>query len=94
MGDEGKGIFVGDLDSEVTEEELANLFALYGTVQRATIKKDKYSTNTLGHGFVYFDKAESAQLWIHSQPMKIGPADLNSNNFVSNLPEDTSEEEI
>ncbi|KAA6377837.1 MAG: hypothetical protein EZS28_026636, partial [Streblomastix strix] len=62
MEDEGKGIFVGDLDSEVTEEELTNLFALFGTVQKATIKKDKFTTRSLGYGFVYFDKAESAQL--------------------------------
>ncbi|KAA6403470.1 MAG: putative RNA-binding protein [Streblomastix strix] len=100
--DEGKGIFVGDLDSEVTEEELVDLFTKFGSVQRATIKKDKYTTNSLGYGFVYFDSAESAQnvlqqnqkQWIHSRPMKIGPAERNTNICVSNLPEDTSENEI
>ncbi|KAA6379129.1 MAG: hypothetical protein EZS28_025347 [Streblomastix strix] len=102
MEDEGKGIFVGDLDGEVTEEELAKIFSMFGTVQKATIIKDKHTNKSLGYGFVYFDKAEPVQhvlqlnskLWIRSRPMKIGRAERNSNIFVSNLPEDTSEEEI
>ncbi|KAA6402760.1 MAG: hypothetical protein EZS28_001718 [Streblomastix strix] len=102
MEDEGKGIFVGDLDGEVTEDELTKVFSQFGTVQMTIIKKDKQTSKNLGYGFVYFDKAEAVQhvlqlnskLWIHSRPMKIGPAERNSNIFVSDLPEDTSEEEI
>jgi len=45
-------IYVGNLPSEVTEEELRQEFATFGAVTSANIVKDKYSGRPRGFGFV------------------------------------------
>ena len=55
-----KKLFVGNIDWNVTEEELSALFAKYGTVEEATIIKDKFSGRPKGFGFVSLAKDSDA----------------------------------
>ena len=45
-------IYVGNLHSEVTEEELRQEFGTFGAVTSVNIVKDKYSGQPRGFGFV------------------------------------------
>jgi RNA recognition motif-containing protein len=45
-------IYVGNLPSEVTEQELREEFATFGEVSSVNIIKDKYSGRPRGFGFV------------------------------------------
>ncbi len=53
-------IYVGNLDREVTEEDLRKAFESFGQVESATIIKDKFSGEPRGFGFVEMpSKAEA-----------------------------------
>ena len=45
-------IYVGNLDQEVTEEELKEAFESYGEVSSVKIIKDKFSGESRGFGFI------------------------------------------
>ncbi|MFC1563787.1 RNA recognition motif domain-containing protein [candidate division KSB1 bacterium] len=45
-------IYVGNLDRQVTEEDLRKAFESFGKVESATIVKDKFSGEPRGFGFV------------------------------------------
>ncbi len=45
-------IYVGNLDRQVTEEDLRKTFESFGQVESATILKDKFSGEPRGFGFV------------------------------------------
>ena len=45
-------IFVGNLDREVTEEELREVFTAFGEVASISIIKDKYSGQSRGFAFI------------------------------------------
>lgn len=45
-------IYVGNLDRQVTEEDLRKTFESFGQVESATIIKDKFSGEPRGFGFV------------------------------------------
>jgi len=47
-----KDIFVGNLDYETSEDELRQLFAAYGPVDRVRIVTDRYSGQPRGFAFV------------------------------------------
>ena len=47
-----KSIFVGNLDAEVTEEELWELFGVYGTVEHVNIIRDRETGLPRGFAFV------------------------------------------
>lgn len=52
-------IYVKNLDSEVTDDELNTLFAKYGTITSAAIARDE-DGHSRGFGFVNFEKHEDA----------------------------------
>mgnify|MGYP001573899745 CR=1 FL=1 len=53
-------LYAGNLSYKLTEEELKNAFAAYGTVDNATIISDKRTGNSKGFGFVEMpNKAEA-----------------------------------
>ena len=54
-------IYVGNLSSEVTEEDLRLAFEPFGQVESATIIKDKYSGQSRGFGFVEMPSKADAQ---------------------------------
>jgi len=55
-------IYVGNLSWNLTEEDLSNLFAPYGTVVSAKIVTDKFNNNrSKGFGFVEMSDDEAAR---------------------------------
>jgi len=62
----GKKLFVGGLPWSMTDEDLGKLFVGVGTVESATIIKDKMSGKSKGFGFVEMSTDEEAQAAISS----------------------------
>ena len=56
-----KSLYIGNLASEVTEDDLKTNFSEVGTVLSARIIKDKYSGTSKGFAFVEMETAEQAQ---------------------------------
>lgn len=54
-------IYVGNLSTEVTEEDLRLAFEPFGQVKSATIIKDKYSGQSKGFGFVEMSSKAEGQ---------------------------------
>jgi cold-inducible RNA-binding protein len=54
-------IFVGNLDSSATEEQLRSLFETYGSVQTVAIVKDRDTGEARGFGFVEMTQDSEAQ---------------------------------
>ena len=59
-------IYVGNLPSEVTEQELREEFAGFGEVTSVNIIKDKYSGRPRGFGFVEMTSVSQGQAAIAS----------------------------
>ena len=56
-----KNIYVGNLDFNVTEDELRQAFAAYGQVENVTVLKDRDTGQPRGFGFVEMANDEEAQ---------------------------------
>ena len=54
-------IYVGNLSSDVTEEELKTEFAAFGKVESVSIIKDKYSGRARGFAFVEMSSVSEGQ---------------------------------
>jgi RNA recognition motif-containing protein len=59
-------IFVGNLDSNATEQQLRDLFAAYGAVATITIVEDRDTREPRGFAFVEMAQAAEAQAAIAS----------------------------
>ncbi len=77
-----KNIFVGNLDFDTTEDELRQLFAAYGAVDRVTLMRDRDTGQPRGFGFVEIASAEDGNKAIaalngtklHGRPLNINEA--------------------
>ena len=56
-----KNIYVGNLDFNVTEDELRQAFAAYGQVENVTVLKDRDTGQPRGFGFVEMANDEEAE---------------------------------
>lgn len=54
-------IYVGNLSWTMTDDDLSNLFAPYGSVSSAKILKDKVSGRSKGFGFVEMEDDDAAR---------------------------------
>lgn len=54
-------LYVGNLDYNVTGDQIRDHFAQAGTVTDAVVITDKYSGRSKGFGFVEFESAEDAK---------------------------------
>ena len=57
-------IYVGNLNYEVDENDLTDIFESFGTVDSSRVITDKYSGRSKGFGFVTMENTEEAQLAI------------------------------
>jgi len=57
----GKACFVGNLGFNTSEEDVRQLFAAYGRVDRVTIVRDRDTDQPRGFGFVEMASAEDGQ---------------------------------
>ncbi len=59
-------IYVGNMPFSMTEEELTNVFAAYGTVASASLAKDRETGRVRGFGFVEMPDASEANAAIEA----------------------------
>lgn len=52
-------IYVGNLPFSATEQEVADLFATYGTVQQVSLPTERETGRKRGFGFVEMDDADA-----------------------------------
>ncbi len=73
-------LFVGNLDFKVTENDLQDAFAAYGTVVEANLITDRVTGRPRGFGFVTMSSPEEAQKAIEGLNGKdLGGRALNVN---------------
>jgi RNA recognition motif-containing protein len=73
-------IYVGNLSTDVTEEELRDQFKAFGAVTSVSIIKDKYSGQSRGFGFVEMpskSEAEAAIAGLKGKTLKDRTLDVN-----------------
>ncbi|MBL8865374.1 MAG: RNA-binding protein [Planctomycetia bacterium] len=73
-------IYVGNLPWSTTNDELADMFAQFGTVGRAQIVTDRETGRSRGFGFVEMPndaEAQSAIQALNEQPMNGRPLTVN-----------------
>ena len=73
-------IYVGNISRDVTETELKDAFAAFGTVQSASIIKEKYTGESRGFGFVEMPNKEEAEKAIAEMNGK----DMKGRNLTAN----------
>lgn len=77
-----KKLYVGNLGYDVTEEQLRELFAQFGSVQSVTIITDRFTGRSKGFAFVEMEGASEAQTAIsnlngtdlNGRPLKVDEA--------------------
>jgi len=75
-----KNIYVGNLDFNVSEDELRQAFAAYGQVDNVTILKDRDTGQPRGFGFVEMANDEEAEKAINAMNgAQLGSRALNVN---------------
>jgi RNA recognition motif-containing protein len=73
-------IYVGNLDRQITENELREAFEAYGQVSSITIIKDRYSGESRGFGFIEMPSQEEGQAAIDGlNGTELGGRPLNVN---------------
>ena len=73
-------IYVGNISRDVTETELKDAFAAFGTVTSAAIIKEKYTGESRGFGFVEMPNKEEADKAIAG----LNGKDLKGRNLTVN----------
>ena len=59
-------IYVGNLSFNATDDDIKSAVEAYGTVETASIIRDKYSAQSRGFGFVEMSNKEEAEKAIQS----------------------------
>lgn len=74
-------IYVGNLPSNTTEQELDNSFQQFGKIKEIALIKDRYTNECKGFAFITFGAADSAQKALslngtdfQGRPMKVSEA--------------------
>lgn len=73
-------IYVGNLASDVTNEDLSNLFSQYGQVKEAKVIRDMFSQESRGFGFVEMPGQTEAENAIK----ELNTKELKGKNLVVN----------
>ncbi|XP_027366154.1 splicing factor 3B subunit 4 [Abrus precatorius] len=98
--------YVGNLDPQITEELLWELFVQAGPVVNVYVPKDRVSNQHQGYGFVEFRSEEDADyaikvlnmIKLYGKPIRVNKAsqdkkslDVGANLFIGNLDPDVDE---
>jgi cold-inducible RNA-binding protein len=73
-------LYVGNISKDVTEEDLKQEFAAFGTVDSVAVIKDKFSRMSKGFAFVEMGvqaEAEAAIAGLHRKDLKGQSMDVN-----------------
>jgi RNA recognition motif-containing protein len=81
-------IFVGNIGTDVTEEQLRNLFAVHGTVASVALVIDRDTAQPRGFAFVEMNDSEEAKRAISSLDGAILNGRLLRVNEARSKPED------
>jgi RNA recognition motif-containing protein len=65
--DDERKLFVGQLSSDITKEDLEKYFAKFGSIEDVTIKYDVPGGRARGFAFILFDEKESIQKVLNVQ---------------------------
>jgi len=99
-------VYVGDIDPQVNEALLWELFLQAGPVVNVHVPKDKLTQQHMGYGFVEFSLEEDADyamkimnmIKLYGKPIKVNKAsrdkkvlDVGANLFIGNLDTDVDE---
>ncbi|CAG7860809.1 unnamed protein product [Brassica rapa] len=99
-------VYVGQLDPQLSEELLWELFVQAGPVVNVYVPKDRVTGLHLGYGFIEFRSEEDADyaikilnmIKIHGKPIRVNKAsqdkkslDVGANLFIGNLDPDVDE---
>jgi len=96
-------IFVGDLRSEVTEEDLIEAFLPCGEIHSVHIFRDPHTKEQKGFGFVHFKTKEGQEkslteefnhVPIQGRPCRVSRSEQKNTLFVGNLPVEMNQQEI
>ena len=87
--DDERKLFVGQLSSDITKEDLQKYFSKFGTIEDVTIKYDVPGGRARGFAFILFDQKESIQKVLNDQLHTINqcqidpkPAHRRPRNFI------------
>jgi len=65
--DDERKLFVGQLSSDITKEDLQKYFSKFGSIEDVTIKYDVPGGRARGFAFILFDEKESIQKVLNVQ---------------------------
>jgi len=79
-------IYIGNLSSDLKENELKALFTEFGKVENVKIIKDRFSEQSKGYGFIEMPSNSEADqaikalngTWMNGKNIKVNPADSGS----------------
>lgn len=63
-------LYIGELDLNIHENDLLNLFSPFGTILTVRVCRDMISLRSLGYGFINYESQESAQKAIDAMNFK------------------------
>eukprot|EP01116_Phalansterium_solitarium_P021004 TRINITY_DN6387_c0_g1_i2.p1 TRINITY_DN6387_c0_g1~~TRINITY_DN6387_c0_g1_i2.p1 ORF type:complete len:351 (+),score=72.59 TRINITY_DN6387_c0_g1_i2:145-1197(+) len=96
-------IFVGDLNKDVTEDDLRQTFSACGPIASVHIFREPRTQEHKGFGFVHFadkagqEKAVSAEfrnVAIKGRPSKVSISEQKNTLFIGNLPSELNQEGV
>jgi RNA recognition motif-containing protein len=95
-------VFVGDINLDVTEDDLKEIFSPCGTVKSVLIFRDRVTNEPKGFGFVHFQTKAGQQvalsdeynhIQIKGRPCRVRP-EQKTTLFVGNIPKNLNVKEV
>uniref|UniRef100_A0A5B7BL94 Putative G3BP-like protein isoform X1 n=1 Tax=Davidia involucrata TaxID=16924 RepID=A0A5B7BL94_DAVIN len=74
---EVKGIYIGNLPADVTDQQLEEVFKVFGRIKRDGIQIKKFKEDGFCFGFVEFESSNSARSAIQARKITIGNKDAH-----------------
>lgn len=75
--DDERKLFVGQLSSDITKEDLRKYFSKFGSIEDVTIKYDVPGGRARGFAFILFDQKDSIEKVLHVQVHTINQCQID-----------------